>query len=191
MNPVTTLRSAAVLLTVSALVGFGQQASAAPVSGCALTPGGDIHCDIITGSGVANDPVALPSGSSETAGYVVLLQSGGSFSDPTTWNSVAYFQSNGTGFASTVQLLTQDVLHGSSSVPNLENSGPVDLGFRPDLLLVDAASSPTFSIPSFTFALNGGFDSFTVTTVPLPPSFVLLGSSLLGLLVLRRRIEAE
>ena len=90
-------------------------ASGPPVSNCTNDVGDSgFTCNFFETAGGApsdsSDVVSFPSVptiQSVSAGYVVLLESpGGSQTDPTQWSDVLHFIDNGTGFATSAQLLS-------------------------------------------------------------------------------------
>jgi hypothetical protein len=181
-------------LGVASLASAGLIAGAAgpPVSNCANDVGDSgFTCNFFETSGGVpseiSDVVSFPSVptvQSVKAGYIVLLESpGGSQTDPTQWSDVLHFIDNGTGQATSAQLLsigcncfpTSAVVNATPHAFLVENQTGVGNDFIDSTQFV--AGFNTFNIFSASPVSSGPGPS----PVPEPASLALMSLALVFL----------
>lgn len=161
---------------------FPLAASPVPSSSCANDIGDSgFSCNFYESlAGVpseVSDIVAFPSGQSTTAGYIVLLESpSSSHTDPTQWSDILQFIDNGTGNATSAQLLSS----GCNCFPSLTT-----VEAAPNLFLTETQTGTGNDFLDSTPYVSG-FNTFNIfsaapdplTSAPEPDSLVLFASGL-------------
>ena len=144
---------------------------AGPVSSCSPNMTVGITCNVFetdAGGNPSEMSSIFPLGTSAVAGYVVLLEMAGA--DPTNnanWSDVLKFIDDGSGFASTAQLLSV----GCNCFPSFATVNAAGAAF-----IVESSSPPTVYSPG-----SDTYNIFSAEEVPEPGALWLLSGGLIAL----------
>jgi hypothetical protein len=168
-------------LAAAFALGVGGLAEALPISSCVFTT--SLTCNIYESDAQGNpsdvsNMVSIPV--SVVSGFIVVLETGGTLANPSTWSDVVeIFNNVSSTTGNLLQLFSGDGSFGASFIMLVLDS--------PHVTIFENPLGTATTNPSVYTAGGSVYNIFSAPSVPEPATLALLGIGLAGIGFSRRR----